>query len=101
MTQSKLNINDLRKIIKEELTNLNERVDHAGINKVVAGASKLLAAVEAFREGAPPSAINAVTPHLDELERVLENMVETPGSYVARPKVEPKKVTLKAVKSKS
>jgi hypothetical protein len=99
MTQSSLNIKDLRKIIKEELAAVNERVDHAGINKVVTGASKLLAAVEAFREGAPASAINAVTPHIDELERVLEDMVSTPGSYVPRPKAIPKKVTLKAVKS--
>ena len=101
MTQSKLNIKDLRKIIKEELAAVNERVDHAGINKVVTGAAKLLAAVEAFRDGAPPSAVNAVTPHIDLLEKVLEDMVSTPGSYVPKVKVEPKKVSLKAVKPAS
>lgn len=99
MTQPKLKLKDLRRIVKEELSALSERVDHAGINKVVTGASKLLAAVEAFKESAPPSAINAVTPHIDELERVLEDMVSTPGSYVPKPKVEPKKVSLKAVKA--
>lgn len=99
MTQPKLKLKDLRRIVKEELSALTERVDHAGINKVVTGASKLLAAVEAFKESAPPSAINAVTPHIDELERVLEDMVSTPGSYVPKPKVEPKKVSLKAVKA--
>lgn len=99
MTQPKLKLKDLRRIVKEELSALTERVDHAGINKVVSGASKLLAAVEAFKESAPPSAINAVTPHIDELERVLEDMVSTPGSYVPKPKVEPKKVSLKAVKA--
>ncbi len=95
----KINIKDLRRIIKEEVAALEEVVDHAGISKVVQGASKLLAAVEAFKESAPPSAINAVTPHIDQLAIVLEDMVSTPGSYVAVVKKEPQKVSLKAVKS--
>jgi len=98
MTQAKIKLDDLRKIIGEELATLKEQVDHAGIRDVVTGASKLLAAVEAFKAAAPPTAINAVTPHLDHLERTLEDMVSTPGSYVPRPKVEPKKVSLRAVK---
>jgi hypothetical protein len=96
---SKININDLRKIINEEISNLNEAVDHAGIRDIVNGASKLLAAVEAFKKTAPHSAINAVTPHITELEKTLEDMVSTPGSYVPKQKIEPKKVSLKAVKS--
>lgn len=98
MTNAKININQLRRIIKEELA-LAEAVDHKSINSVVGVASKLLAAVEAFKEKAPPAAINAVTPHLSELEKNLENMVSSPGSYVPQPKKEPKKVSLKAVKS--
>lgn len=99
-----IKLDRLRIIVKEEIgriAGLSEAVDHAGIRDVVNGASKLLAAVEAFKGTAPPSAINAVTPHIDELERVLEDMVSTPGSYVAKPKVEPKKVSLKAVKGES
>ncbi len=94
-----INIQDLRRIVKEEVAVLCEQVDHASISKVVAGASKLLAAVESFKKSAPPSAIHAVTPHIDELEVVLEDMVSTPGSYVAKVKKEPKMVSLKAVKS--
>jgi lipoate synthase len=93
-----ININDLRKIIKEEIYDLSEAVDHAGIRDVVNGASKLLAAVEAFKETAPHSAINAVTPHINQLEKTLEDMVSSPGSYVAKQKAEPKKVSLKAIK---
>ena len=98
MTQANLKLKDLRRIINEELTTLKEQVDHAAIKDVIVGAQKLLAAVEAFKKAAPPSAINACTPHIDSLEKVLEDMLSTPGSYVPKPKVEPKKVSLKPVK---
>jgi hypothetical protein len=77
---------------------LREQVDHKGISAVTAAASKLLDAVEGFKEKAPPAAINAVTPHITYLEEILEKMLNTPGSYVMKPKVEPKRVSLKAVK---
>jgi hypothetical protein len=96
-----ININQVRKIIAEEVKSLHERVDHEGIRDVVTGASKLLAAVEAFKSSAPGTAINAVTPCIDELEKVLEDMVSSPGSYVAKQKAAPQKVTLKAVKAKA
>lgn len=96
----KLTLNDLKKIIKEELSTLSEQVDHNGIKDVVTGASKLLAAIEDFKKTAPVSAINATTPHLTNLEKVLEDMVSTPGSYVSKPKIEPKIVSLKATKQK-
>lgn len=88
----------LRELVQEELQKVSEAVDHKSINDIVNVASKLLSAVEAFKQKAPPSAVNAVTPHLGEMEKILENMVESPGSYVARPKLEPKVVSLKAVK---
>ncbi len=80
---------------------VHEAVDHNSIRDIVTTASKLLAAIETFQEKAPPAAINAVTPHLTEMAKVLENMVEAPGSYVAKVKAEPKRVTLKAVKKES
>lgn len=101
MMRTKIKLDDVRRIVKEELKAIHEQVDHAAIKDVVTGASKLLAAVEAFKGSAPPSAINAVTPHMGSLERVLEDMVNSPGSYVARPKVEPKKVSLRAVKAEA
>lgn len=99
-TSSKISIDRLRKIIAEEYeTALNEQVDHSSIRDIVNVASKLLAAVEAFKEKAPAPAINAVTPGLSELEKTLENMVASPGSYVPQVKKEPKRVSLKPVKS--
>jgi hypothetical protein len=96
---NKITLPRLRKIIAEELSSsVNEAVDHASIREVVNGASKLLAAVEVFQKSANGPMINALTPHLAQMEKILEDMVSTPGSYVEKKKVEPKKVSLKPVK---
>lgn len=95
----KISLLRLKQLIGEEVHKVNEQVDHKSISDIVGVASKLLAAVEAFREKAPPAAVNATTPHLAELERVLENMLSTPGSYVPTPKKEPKRVSLSAKKA--
>jgi len=96
----KVTLERLKQLIAEEIQAINEQVDHKTINSIVGVASKLLAAVEAFKEKAPPAAINACTPHLGELERVLENMLSTPASYVPKVKKEPKVVSLSAKKEK-
>ncbi len=95
----------LREIVVEEFKawrrereKLGEAVDHKNVSVVVNVASKLLAAIEAFKEKAPHAAVNATTPHLAELEKVLENMVSSPGSYVPVPKKEPQRVSLSAKK---
>lgn len=95
-----VSVEKLRQIIAEEIEKVNEQVDHKTINSIVGVASKLLAAVEAFKEKAPPAAINATTPHLGELERVLENMLSNPAGYVPKIKKEPKVVSLTAKKDK-
>lgn len=95
----KISLTRLTQLIAEELHRVQEQVDHKSISDIVGVASKLLAAVEAFREKAPHAAVNATTPHLAELERVLENMLSTPGSYVPKAKKEPKIVSLAAKKA--
>lgn len=99
MANPKITLPQLRRLIREEAAAMNEAVDHKTINSVIGVVSKLLAAVETFKEKAPPACINAVTPHLGELEKVLENMVRTPEAYVPMPKKEPKRVSLKATKT--
>lgn len=102
MTTAKISVKRLREIIAEEArasASINEFVDHKGISDIVAVASKLMAALEAFKEKAPPAAINAVTPHILSIETALENMVSSPGSYVPEPRKEPRHVSLKPVKS--
>lgn len=95
----KISLTRVREIVAEEVTaKIQEQVDHAGIRDVVNGASKLLAAVEAFKESASGAMISALTPQLAEIDHVLENMVSNPASYVEKKKIEPKKVSLRAVK---
>lgn len=95
----KISLPRLREIVAEEVTaKMQEQVDHAGIRDVVNGASKLLAAVEAFKGSATGAMISALTPHLGEIDKVLENMVSNPASYVEKKKAEPQKVSLRAVK---
>jgi hypothetical protein len=98
---NKISLPRLCRIIEEELQySLNEAVDHASIRVVVDAASKMLAAVETFKENANGPMITAVTPHLESIEEALEDMVSTPGSYVEK-KSTTQKVTLKPVDSDS
>lgn len=93
---NKITLPRLQKIISEEIqTYISEAIDHESIREIVNGASKLLAAVEAFKSTASPGMTNAVTPHLAEIEKVLENMVSNPGSYVQKKQNTVKKVSLK------
>lgn len=88
----------LRQIIIEELQALHvEAVDHEGVKIVVNGASKLLKAIEAFKNDANIAMTNAVTPNIDEVAAVLESMISTPASYVDQKAVEPKVVKLRKV----
>lgn len=101
----KITVPQLKEIIAQEINStLQEAVDHEAIREVVNGASKLLAAVEAFKEVASPSMVNALTPQINQIEKTLERMVSNPGAYIQKKKplaknVLPKKVTLKPQKS--
>jgi hypothetical protein len=93
----------LRQLIAEELeriTELNDGPDYKAANSLHSAALKLMTAIEAFKEKAPPAAINSATPHLGQLEVVLRNMLDNPGSYIPKPKKEPKVVSLSAKKDK-
>jgi hypothetical protein len=95
----KITHSELRKIIAEELSILREGVDHEGVKHVVTSSSKLLKALEAFKDSEPTVAqVNAMTPHLDTLIGLLEAMIQNPASYVAVVRPPPKTVKLRAVK---
>ena len=87
---------ELRQIIVEELSALREGVDHEGVRHVVTGASKLLKACEAFKDGdLTPAMTNATTPLLNQLISVLEAMISTPASYVVKKPTKPKQRVVK------
>jgi hypothetical protein len=96
--EMKIDEKRLRQIVNEELTALNEAVDHEGAAKVSRSASALLKAVGKFKEAAGDGAVAAVSSHLVALEGTLENMVSAPTSYVPKVRQEPKRVSLRAVK---
>lgn len=90
----------LRQLVAEELRMLhNEQVDHEGVKTVVTSSSKLLKAAEAFKKDATAAMTNALTPALDQLISVLEDMVSNPSSYVDKPKVGPRRIKLRRVDS--
>ena len=96
-----ISVDDLKRIVNEELSSLTEASKtqsiHAAKAAVSSAASKLLDAIAAFREEATSAATHAVTPHLAGLEKSLEHMTDTPGAYIEKQKIEPKKVSLRAV----
>jgi hypothetical protein len=98
MSQHKIDLKTLKKIIKEELGTLSETIDHETVSKLVKVASQLLKSIKEFKDFSSPEALNAVTPSIAELEKTLEGIVETPGAYVSKTKSEPKKVTLTPAK---
>ena len=89
----------LREIVVEELIAVKEGVDHGGIRDVVNSASKLLKAVEAFKEKASPTVQQAVSKNLVALEKALENMVSNPGSYTELPAKPRRVIKMKPVSS--
>lgn len=95
-------LDKVREIVAEEIQRLiteKSSLDHTGIRNVVTLASKLLEALDKFDEEATPAMKNAMTPHLDQLQKTLSDMISTPGSYVPaapKPKVQ-KKVSLRNV----
>ena len=78
---------------------MNEKVDHSSIKSVVTNASELLDAIESFKEKAGVTAVNAVTPHIGQLETTLEDMLSSPASYVQKVKLGPQKISFKPTKS--
>lgn len=72
-----VDLNTLKKIIVEE-------INHEAIRDVVTSASKLLAALATFKTTATPAVTNALTPMLAKFEQTLENMINNPGSYIAK-----------------
>lgn len=103
MSQNKINLSDVKRIISEEIKNLQEqkeKAEHELKVDVVRHAGDLLTAVQNFKKTASPTVVGAVAEYLDSLENALQNMCDKPGSYVMKIKPKPtmKKVSLKPTK---
>lgn len=95
---AKITLQTLKKIIREEVTSLREGADHETASKVMSAATKLLSAIETFKESASEKAKAEMGTNLDGVEQLLNRIVASPMQYVDAVKPPAQKVTLKPQK---
>lgn len=97
----KIELTRLKKIIREEMALLHEGDDHDAAAKNMTNAAKLLKAIEAFKESTSSVAKGELGMHLEEVEKTLNRIVQSPMKYVdvtTPPTQKQKVVTLKPEK---
>lgn len=95
----KIGLEKLKKIIQEEMLNLHEGADHDTAAKIMSGASKLLKAIEAFKNTASEKVKAEMGSNLEEVEKLLNRIAASPMQYVDATKPTARKVSLKPQKS--
>lgn len=95
---AKIGISSLKRIIREELQNIYEGADEDAAAKTMSGATKLLKAIESFKETSSEKVKSEVGSNLDGVEQLLKRIVASPMQYVDAVVPGPKKVTLKPEK---
>ena len=73
---------EIKNSIKEYKNSVNESIDHSSVKDIINLSHKMLSAIEGIKTSAPHAMINALTPHIDKVQKILEDMVENPTSYV-------------------
>ena len=95
---AKIGISRLKKIIREEIENLYEGADEDAASKIMSSATKLLNAIESFKENSSEKLKAELGSNLDGVEQLLKRVVASPLQYVDVTAPGPKKVTLKPEK---
>lgn len=90
----KISITALRRIIAEEIEALQEGSGEDSAADIVSSASKLLKALESFKESTKDKAKvkSELDPHVAEIEKFLKRVISSPMQYVDSPKPVVKKV---------
>lgn len=96
---AKIGLARLKKIIREELETLHEGDDHDSAAKIMSAATKLLGAIEAFKESSSEKVKAEIGTNMDSVEQLLNRIVASPMQYVDATKPPTKKVSLKPQKS--
>lgn len=94
----KIALNTLKRIIREEMSSLREGQDHDTAAKIMSSASKLLSAVEDFKESSSEKVRAEIMTHVEEVEKVLNRIMASPMQYLDAVKPPQQKVTLKSKK---
>lgn len=92
---AKITIETLRKIISEEIQLVREGANEDAAAGLASNASKLLKAIESFKEAATAKAKADMGNHIEETEKLLKRMISSPMQYVDMPKPVVKKVAVK------
>ena len=93
---AKITIQTLKKIISEEIKNIiteGDSEDKAAV--LMSNASKLLKAIETFKVVATEKCKVDMGTCVDDMEKVLKRIINSPMQYVDVPKSVVKKVSLK------
>jgi hypothetical protein len=104
---SKIHLNELVRIIREELkANLKEGADHDAASKQMTSATKLLGALESFKETASEKIKSELGQCIEDMEKLLNRVIASPMQYVdtvkqKEPQALGKKVTLKPSKTQN
>lgn len=99
-TMPKIELSRLKKIIQEEMMMLSEGSDHDAASKQMNSATKLLSALETFKETASEKSKAEFGSIMDDFSKILSRIIASPMQYVdaaAPPKT--KKVSLKPQKT--
>lgn len=96
----KIDLAQLRRLIitESQKQKLEEDIDHAAVSALVSSASKLMGAITAFKAKAGTKASSLLGSKLDDIVKVLEIMIKSPGQVVksdakAREEDEPEHTT--------
>ena len=95
---AKIGISRLKTIIREELQSIYEGADEDTAAKIMSGASKLLNAIDSFKEFSSEKVKAEMGSNLDGVEQLLKRIVSSPMQYVDVVSPGPKKVSLRAKK---
>jgi hypothetical protein len=95
----KIQLDRLKQIIREEMSNLHEGEDHDSAAKLMSSASKLLNSLETFKDTSSEKVKAEIGSHLEEVETILKRIVSSPMQYVDSVKPVAKKVSFKPQKT--
>jgi molybdenum-dependent DNA-binding transcriptional regulator ModE len=99
---SKIKIERLQSIIREELAALREGTDHDSASKLMSSATKLLNAIESFNEASSEKSKAEIGDSLSSAQKILQRIIASPMQYVdSTGQAAVKKVSLKPVKDES
>jgi hypothetical protein len=80
----KINLRKLQDNINKDAQVIYESLNTSEAKSLYSLVVDLYEEINSFEKDAPPAAINALSPHLQQVQGMLENMLKEPLNYVSR-----------------